>query len=666
MIRYVSFLFLLSIYTCGNVCAQEQKTMLRVADEYLMRHEYATAAPLYEDAAKRTNDIIILRKLVLCYQAINNYVGAAATAKKITSLPGASAEDWLSYGDMLKCLARYDDAKAAYLKTGADTSTKIKERMAGCDSAVIWKQEKQLYELKNYEILNTALSDWGASYYPGNDVVFSSAYDRRDVLDAKAKVVSYYDKRTLEPFLKIYVLDSAAHDFIRGLAPVFNQYKFHTGPITFSADYTTAFFTITNVESIPYEKTSVKPKMKMGDRRLQLLISKKVNGTWQKPSGFAYNKPESYSVGHAALSKDGSVLYFASDMPGGFGKTDLWYCELQADSTWGAPHNCGPIINSDEEDDFPTINDDQGIYFSSKAHVGMGGLDIFYAKGAKNNWSVPLNMKSPINSEGDDFYFMQRTPGRGLLSSNRSGGKGSDDIYQYMALETPHTLIVRKTPAQVILQTTVMDEQKIVLSGASVWLDNTAANLTWLQHTDPAGNTYQIIQKKTVYNVTGEMIGYVGQSEQVLVDINNAVDTIKVVLILSKKQPGKQQDEWQKGNTFVLNNIYYDFDKWNIRADAKPELDKVADVLKSHPGLKIELSSHTDCRGSDEYNMKLSQLRAQSAVNYIIAKGVNANRIKAKGYGKTRLVNDCNCAKGYDCSKEAHQRNRRTEITVLE
>ncbi|MBN9297075.1 MAG: OmpA family protein [Filimonas sp.] len=658
-LRYSFLLLCLTVvlFTAKTGHAQEQKPMSRVAAEHLVREEYAAAIPLYEDMTKKKPDINLLRKLAYCYAAINAYDDAVRTGKRITVLPQANATDWLALGDALKSCAKYEDAKAAYVHAGADTSVKVQQRIAGCDSAMVWKKATAGYRVSNYEYINTPLSDWGAVPYPGNDVVFTSAYSRFEVLDPKAKWVLYNDARTAEPFLNIYVLDSTHFDLIRGLAPPFNRYQFHTGPVAFSSDYNTAYFTVTNVNKINRPKQKALPAIKAGDRRLELFISKRNNGAWQKSIPFAYNKAEAYSVGHAALSKDGKVLYFTSDMPGGYGATDIWYCELQADSSWSVPRNCGPVINTSEQDDFPTINDDDGLYFSSKGHVGMGGLDIFYARGAKDTWQPPQNMKSPVNSEGDDFYFTRRDAITGLLSSNRSGGKGSDDIYLVTAENIPpeKKIMIRTW----VLQTTVLDEQRNVLPGATVRVDDSLTNRTWTQQTNASGRTYQLIDPAIMYKVSAYKQEYNSRHTYANAQRDNTADTVHVELILA------QETQWHKGDTFELKDIYYNFDKWAIRADAQPALDNVAKIMQAHPGIRIELASHTDCRGSDAYNMTLSQRRAESAAAYLVRKGIDASRIVSKGYGKRRLANGCDCAAGKTCSEAEHQQNRRTVITVL-
>jgi hypothetical protein len=428
-ILFRRYVLLLLLAIPGWVVAQDRQSLLAEADENFEQEGYARAAMLYEMVLKKKNNEAILRKLAHCYTSINAYASAAAVYKKLTAIPNSSTTDWARYGDVLKSMGLYEEAKAAYAHVPSYSVNANSEKIAGCDSAIKWKTDPSpQYVLQNIAKINTAMSDWGAVYDPvnNNKIVFVSAYGRPEVLDPKAELPRYADKRTRESFYTIYVLDSSRRDFIHGLAPAFYSFRFHTGPVVFSPDHKTAYLTVTHTGKISHTKNDTGRVVK---RRLGLQMFNNNNGQWVAGKGFSYNQPASYSIGHAAVSTDGKVLYFTSDMPGGYGKTDIWYAVLKPDLSWDLPQNCGPMINTAEEDDFPTVNDAEGIYFSSKGHVGMGGLDVFYVRGEKSNWLPAKNMRWPVNSEADDFYFVLKNENEGLLSSNRAGGKGSDDVY---------------------------------------------------------------------------------------------------------------------------------------------------------------------------------------------------------------------------------------------
>jgi outer membrane protein OmpA-like peptidoglycan-associated protein len=301
---------------------------------------------------------------------------------------------------------------------------------------------------------------------------------------------------------------------------------------------------------------------------------------------FPYNNVQQYSVGDAALSTDGKLIYFTSDMPGGEGKTDIWYCQKQPNGVWGVPVNCGKTINTKDEEAYPTIGGDGALYYSSKGLPGMGGYDIYKAKGSKAEWTMPQNLQYPVNTTSDDFYLTTHNGLNGYLSSNRSGGLGSDDIYSfsYGAADT-----VKKTP--------------------------------------PVAKAIPAKPKAS------------------LPVLKPAPPPITIA-------PG-----------LILATIYYDLDKSNIRPDAAIELDKLAVLMQQHPRLRIELSSYTDSRASGNYNMALSQRRANAVVAYLAKQGIDKSRLVARFYGKTNLVNPC--GDGVPCLEAAHQLNRRTEFKVI-
>jgi outer membrane protein OmpA-like peptidoglycan-associated protein len=263
-------------------------------------------------------------------------------------------------------------------------------------------------------------------------------------------------------------------------------------------------------------------------------------------------------------------------MPGGEGKTDIWYSEKQPGGSWGKPINCGKTINTKEEETFPTIGGDGALYYASKGLPGMGGYDIYKAKGEKAKWTTPENLKYPVNTTSDDFYLITKDGLNGYLSSNRDGGKGSDDIYSFAI--TP----VKKVPSK------------------------------------PLAKTF-----------------------------------------ITKPNPAPMKTP----QGFLLGIIYYDLDKSNIRPDAVVEMDKLVELLKQKPRLKIELASYTDSRASDQYNVALSQRRASSALEYLVGHGIAVERLTARFYGETHLVNQC--ADDVQCTEEQHQLNRRTEFKVI-
>lgn len=374
------------------------------------------------------------------------------------------------------------------------------------------------------------------------------------------------------------------------------------------------------------------------------------DGTWSAEP-FIHNNVAEYSIGHATLSPDGNILYYVSDMPGGQGGTDIWYSEKDSDGNWSVPMNAGSGINSKADECFPNIGPGGELYFSSDGFAGMGGLDVFRSSGTKATWDRPVNLRYPVNSSGDDFAYLTTYDGEegmaGYLSSNRKGGKGGDDIYSF-TFEKPKIIIVLKG-------TTTDKSTGKRLSAAAITLYDGERQIMAKKYSDDSGTFEFILDKDRTYKVLGQKRGYHADSAKVSTIEITQSDTLEVALLL--------EPIFEVGKTFELENIYYDFDKHNIRADAAAILDELVRTLRDNPTLKIELSSHTDSRGSNVYNEALSQRRAQAAVDYIVGRGIARDRMVAKGYGETKLVNQC--ADGVPCSREEHQANRRTEVTIL-
>lgn len=424
------FLLLLLSYA---IHAQEQKSVQLLADECFSRNDYLRAALLYKKmAGKKDFSLASLKNLATCYRKTNQYAQAAVWSARVVQNDEATTTDWLNYGDMLKCLGKYAAAQNAYSQcVPAEAPPTLRNRIAGCDSAISWLKQPTAYQVYNMTRLNTAGADWGAQWYIHDSLLFVSDYVHPFALDAKTKVSNRSNGLTGQSFQKIYLVDTTAREglgTIRDFTPVINRNVYHNGPIVFTAGYDTAYVTVTDAGDIDHtreEKTAT-----YGTRRLQLVVTVRKKGEWTNPIPFAHSQPAVYNIGNAALDKTGTILYFTSDMPGGQGKTDIWYCEKMAGGNWNIPHNCGPVINTAEEEDFPTVMGDT-LYFSSKGHTGMGGFDLFQIQGARDTWQQPRNLGAPLNSPGDDFYFISRNGYSGFISSNRAGGKGNDDIYYF-------------------------------------------------------------------------------------------------------------------------------------------------------------------------------------------------------------------------------------------
>ncbi len=663
---------------------QDQKGITSAANEAFIRYEYANAAKLYEKLVERNNkNLFAVSRLAYCFKEMNRYDEAEKYYQMAISLPGVGNADWLYYGDILKSNGKYVAAKEIYneYKQRSD-SVNVKNRMIGCDSALSWIKHPDGYNIENVAYLNTTKSDWGAVYNPyTNSIVFVSDSLRNTKKNFFQKTFSesLYGW-TDNNFQKIYTQstnrDDAFSNRIHEIDPNINSFDYHTGPVVFSPGYDSIYFTVTHPGIDPVLKQKADKKGKSSGinyttNRLEMYLSTfNKTGQWNKPEPFPYNNPNAYSVGHAAMSTDGKVLYFTSDMPGGIGGLDIWYCERLITGNWGLPKNCGANLNTKDDEAFPVIAPNGNLYFASKGHIGMGGYDLFVSAGEKNKWTKPINMGYPLNSSGDDFYYFAKDDSSGFFASNRKGGLGSDDIYQFVTTE-PITIF--HPNGLLVLETKVIDNAtKQPIADAALETQNTNSDVQWKQKSNYDGLNWHEAEANSPYAITVCKKGY--YSSIVAINTKDAyTDTFRLVIPLDNQGGTKPTPRVYKlndpitslheGDKFRLNNIHYDFDKDNIRPDAALILDTLVDILKQYPTMIIELSSHTDSRGSDQYNYNLADRRAKSAVAYLIRQGIDRKRLVAKGYGEMMLLN--RCSNGVVCSEPEHQENRRTEVRIL-
>jgi outer membrane protein OmpA-like peptidoglycan-associated protein len=410
---------------------------------------------------------------------------------------------------------------------------------------------------------------------------------------------------------------------------------------------------------------------------------------WSVPEQLPFQK-DRVNYMHPALSSDGNTLFFAANDPDGWGGYDL--CAMQRnprkESGWEEPVILGRNVNSSGNEVFPTTDADT-LYFSSDGLPGMGGLDIFKTYRTDRGWTPPFNLKAPANSGYDDFSFLVlnsapkntfKRPGElirsGLLSSNRKseGAKGGDDIYRFEQRiplpkpVPPDTQTVKVVTPKLLLDVYVLEKiyadpdnpNSSVLGRKPLQNVSVSAEFSGKKQsfTTNSEGFYRLeLSESTDYSFLAASPGYLSARERfsskgIARDAANPVQYFELEIVL---------DKIYRQTEIVLENIYYDYDKWDIRKDAEPSLDKLAEILRQNTDIKIQLGSHTDCRGNDAYNLSLSQKRAQSAVNYLISKGIDPSRLTAAGYGETSPAASCACAR---CTEAEHQLNRRTTFKI--
>lgn len=639
-----SIMFFLALFAFESANAQEQPSRRQRADHYYERMEFAKAADAYERLVDvKRPKITDMERLAYSYLYIKEYDLAENWYARVVDNKEASAEAHLNYADVLKQQGKYARAKEEYQKymEKYGESEAIQRAIRGADSAQVWMRNPTVHKLRNEAEVNTSLSEFGL-ISTSNGAIYAG--EPNSLLSDKSGM-------TGQAYLRVYTAqrhNDNSLSYPNILPGTFNDAAFHVGPVAANVAEDVLYVTRTNPEKSATERFR-EGGSKWQRYNLELMVYRRTADGWEEET-FAHNNAAAYSLGHAALSADEQVLYYASDMPGGHGGVDIWYSELQQDGSWGAPQNAGPEINTNGDEMFPCIHGET-LYFSSTGHIGMGGLDIFRAEGSKSDFSTPQNLGYPVNSAADDFSFFvsSNIEGNlsGYLSSNRQGGVGADDIYSFN-YERPRITIILEG------MTRNKDNGEL-LSGSDVTLFGENDAIVAKVLSGKNGDFRFDIEANTPYRIYGEKQGFFPDS-LALTGINARRDTtIRITLNL--------QPVFTVGDKFVLENIYYDFDKHNIRPDAALILDKLVATMRDNPTLRIELSSHTDSRGTHKYNERLSQRRAQSAVNYIVSRGIARDRLVAKGYGETRLVN--HCADGVSCTPAQHQANRRTEVEVL-
>ncbi|MBT2563109.1 OmpA family protein [Pedobacter sp. ISL-68] len=654
MKRNISILILGILMLFSLQFKAQAQYVLNEADQAFEQYNYERAIDLYEQAYKKKATLHAAERLAACYRYQRNYKQTESWYAIAAGMENSPAANTLEYAKALQSNSKYSEAKIQYNKyaeLNKTVSPALKSMwLLSCDSAMSWMKSPKAVLVNNEKDLNSSHSDWGAVVQNGS-IVFASdrginAKDSQGLgkpffkFDGtKAPDKSIYGW-TGNPYLRLYA--KTGSDSI-GLFPVNTGTEYHVGPASFTADGNEMYFTLTRIpRQLDYTKVKLL-KGKQATVNIEIYSSKKdEQGKWATAVPFKYNKVNEYGVGDPFISADGQSLYFSSNMPGGKGGTDLYVSQKTDLGDWGLPVNLKEV-NTEGNERSLFFGSDNNFYFSSDGRVGMGGLDIFRSKLVGGKISEPENLGYPVNSPQDDFTFNLNTANSGYFSSNRTDGLGEDDIYSFSRQQIPAFKLSGKVYNKITGQP---------LSGAIVTLNKIGGSGLKIE-TDETGNFRFNLEKASDYGLTGEKTSFRSDGADLTTKNLTASTELKKDLYLEPVELNK---------AVKLENIYYDFDKSNIRADAAVELDKLVKIMQDNPTMWIELSSHTDSRGNDAYNLDLSQRRADSAVQYIINRGISKNRIEAKGYGETMLLNKC--ANGVKCTPAEHQLNRRTEFKI--
>lgn len=618
------FYYLILLLFIGNSYAVSAQTgKQKKADRLYNDLAYIEAVEVYKDLIENEYNINYNSlKLGDSYMKLRSPENAVFYYEDAINSDGIQAEYYFKYAQALRGVKRYEESRE-WLKKYRDSGLASEDVDAMLSKNIEDFKITDDYTLETVDF-NSEYSDFGA--FEKDDIIyFVSARD--EGMSKKSKVYSWNG----EPFLDVYQMEGENITSVPGDINTI----LHDGPISITKDGTYMFFTRNNFLN---NKKGKRDSEKTNN--LKIYRATNSNGTWTNVIELPFNS-DSYSVGHPALSPDEKTLYFASDMPGGVGGTDIYKAEILGDSMYGVPKNMGTEINTSLDESFPFVTEYNVLYFSSNGHLGLGLMDIFMADLAKMNIEVE-NLGAPVNSNLDDFaFFLKNGTNTGYFSSNRN--EVSDDIYGFNLLKP------------LILKGQVTDKVNLEpIPQATISLRNDNNEQIAFLETDDEGNYETVINRDSEYPIEARQIEYeVGTGT---VNSFNTIDKEELIYNI-QLDPIKDVDYLAE-----INNIYFDFDKSNIRADAAKELDKLVELMKNkYPELVIEIGSHTDVRGSNEYNEGLAKRRAQATYDYLISQGIAPDRINDyKGYGESKPEIDCE-----RCSKEEHQLNRRSIFSVV-
>ena len=642
----ITYLVLLAV-TCVNSYSQVvNKTEVKGNKEY-EKYAYIDAIKTYEriyEKGYKSPDMLL--KIGNAYY-FNAELEKANKwyAELYATNPEQEPEFYYRFAQTLKAVKENDKSDAMMAsfvqKKGDDARAVIFSKNKNYLAQI--KKNSGRYKIENAGI-NSKYSDYGTSFM-GTKVVFSSA---RDTGNFSKRIHTW----TGQYFTNLY--DSPiAEDGSLGAVGKFGKKintKFHEDTPAFTKDGKTVYFTRNNFsDKRGYDASKV---------TLLKIYKATVNkdGQWDNITALPFNS-DSFQTAHPALSPDEKTLYFASDMPGTHGQSDLYKVKINDDGSFGNTENLGGAINTEGRETYPFISDDNELYFASDGQPGLGGLDVYITKIPKDgstNFKEVLNIGEEANSTKDDFAFIiDYKTKNGFVSSNRDGGQGSDDIYKFV--ET------KPIWCEQILFGVITDEDtKAVLPNTTVQLFDDNFNKIKETTSDAEGKyEFTEVECGTKYYVRASHEDYT--TKEVPVTIGK--ETGKTELNIELKPEGcKVKIGDDLADCFKINIIYFDLDKWNIRPDAAVDLAKLLDVLEQNPSMKINIRSHTDSRASDKYNDVLSKNRAKSTKDWLVKNGIDASRLMSEGLGEKELVNKC--ADNIECTEAEHQLNRRSEFII--
>ena len=654
-IFYIAVLSVL-FTSCGAELAMKKGDKFYAVGEYFDAAEQYKKAYSQTSAKERTIRGQRAKKLAECYRRINFTNKAIAAYNNVVRYKQEDSLIQFYLGQLYMRNGNYKEA-AKHFRTAIDSLPEndphcnlAKTGLISAQKAPEWRKDGSAYTIKRMDIFNSRRADYSPMLSgDDNDLLYFTSTrnqaqgdDLNGITGAKSADIFLSQKDDKGKWGKPHNIDSELNS------------SFDEGACCFSPDGKTMYLT----------QCKTDPNY---PRYATIVVSSRSDATWSKPLELVISKDTLSSFAHPAVSPDGEWLYFVSDMPGGMGGLDIWRCRLLSQSETGAVENLGPSINTAGDEMFPTFRPNGDLYFSSNGHPGFGGLDIFIAHQTTGDGSSLFDQLEhlgwPMNSQGDDFGMtFEGKHNRGFFCSNRGDQRGYDHLYSFYNPEIIHTV-----------KGWVYEQDGYELTAAQVHMvGNDGTNLKLSVRGD--GSFIQEIKPGVDYVLLGTCKGYLNHLEQLRVEPSDKSEEHVLQFPLANISA-----------PVLIENIFYDFNKATLRPESATALDKLVQTLNENPNVTIELSAHTDCRGSDQYNERLSQRRAESVVNYLISHGIAADRLTPKGYGESRpkkvkrkVAEKNPFLKDGDVLTEAfittlpekqqeqcHQLNRRTEFTVL-
>lgn len=643
--KYLTFFFLaLLLSACGGA-------KLSVADEQMKRGEYFDASKTYrkvysklskpEDRALRGE---VAFKMAECHRLLSQNARAAAAYKNAIRYGQNDSTIFLKLAQALHADGKYAEAITNYEKylDFVPNHPLAIEGLAGAQFAKE-KKGKTRYIVRKFKLVNSSRADFSPMYFDKSyDVLYYTTTNEKVKGDAKSEITGMRKG-------DIWVMRKNEKGQWQKPEPVEGELntEFDEGIISFSPDGGTMY--LTRAVRSANSNTAV-----------EIFTSQRSDAQWSAPVKFEITSDTISSYGHPAVSPDGNWLYFSSDMPGGSGGKDIWRINLKERA--GSLENLGEWINTKGNEMFPYVRSDSVIYFSSDGRAGYGGLDIYCAKQTKSGGWTVTNMGTPINSSADDFGITFGPGETGFFSSNRGEARGYDHIYSF---ELPDL--------KILISGWVLDKDEEPVPNAVIRIvGNDGSNQKQIAKND--GSFSFPLERGVSYAMLAGAKGYLNSRQEFTSDTAEVDAEYGIDFILASIH-----------KPVVVDNIFYDFDKATLRPESKDALDELAQVLRDNPNVTIEMASHTDRKGSDEYNIDLSTRRAQSVIDYLISVGINADRLQSQGYGESRpktitkklareypqfnegdvLSEDFILSLPEEDQEIADQINRRTEFQVL-